>query len=68
MIKWQDTPTLTLPRERRRGFCVCPTLSIPRSRRREWESRASTAELFLLTLLRLRGRAWERVRGDEVIR
>jgi hypothetical protein len=45
-----------------------PTLALPRKRRREWKSRASPSELFLLTLLRLRGREWEGVHADEVLR
>jgi hypothetical protein len=45
-----------------------PTLFLVCKRRREWESRASPSELFLLTLLRLRGREWEGVQMDQVIR
>jgi len=47
---------------------AAPTLALPRERRRECESRAITSELFLLTLLRLRGREWEGVCADEVVR
>jgi hypothetical protein len=64
----RQVPTLALPRKRRRGFCVYPALYLPCSWRREWESRASPSELFPFTLLRLRGREWEGVHADEVIR
>ena len=45
-----------------------PTLALPRKRGREWESWASPSELFLLSLLRVRGREGEGEHADEVIK
>ena len=66
--EYRVAPTLALPRERMRESCLRFYRSHPCGHEREWASRASTSELFLLTLLRLRGRVGEGVRADEVIR
>lgn len=63
-----EAPTLALPRKRRREVCVGSTVCFSREHGREWESRASTTEPFLLTLLRLRGREGEGVRAEQAIR
>ena len=57
-----------VPRKRRREISVGFFRSYPCEHEREWEPQESASELFLLTLLRLRGRAGEGAHADEVIR